>query len=76
MTWWLDALRGGGSIEHFPVWGIGDLLGEEGDTLVMSSLVGGLSRLEGDGDALEAPAPNIAASCNLQSAIWLGKVCQ
>ena len=71
---------------------MGDLLGEDGDTLVMSSLVGGLSLLEGDGEHdVEAAAVAAAAaptgprawatcgprtSCNRQSAIWLGKVCQ
>ena len=37
------------------------MLGEDGDTLVMSSLVGGLSLLEGDGEQ-EAPVVVEAAA--------------
>lgn len=58
---------------------MGDLLGDEGDTLVISSLVGGCScllmGLERDEAELEANMAEVI-SCSLQSAMWLGRVCQ
>lgn len=56
------------------------MLGDEGDTLVISNLVGGLRCLlmgddKDDVELVAKPATD-AISCNLQSAMWLGRVCQ